>query len=77
MYGRFLEEAAAVTGSSALAQAAVLLQESGARFSQTALLFKDVLEDGAIGERIDEAAEKLNENADLEEEVFSALLTTA
>ena len=74
MYGRFLEEAAAVTGSSALAQTAVLLQESGARFSEVALLFKDVLEGGEIGERIDQAAKLLNKNADLEEEAFSMLL---
>ncbi|MFN2142164.1 MAG: BtrH N-terminal domain-containing protein [Candidatus Promineifilaceae bacterium] len=74
MYGRFLEEAATITGNSALAQAAVLLQESGARFSQVALLFKNVLEGGAIGERIDQAAEMLNTNADLEEEAFKMLL---
>jgi hypothetical protein len=74
MYGRFLEEAATITGNSALALAAVLLQESGARFSQVALLFQDVIEGGAIGERIEQAAEMLNTNADLEEEAFTMLL---
>jgi hypothetical protein len=73
MYGRFLEEAATIMGKNTLAQAAVPIYESGARFSQAALLFKNLLEGEKVGDRIDRAAEIFNKNADLEEEAFTAL----
>ena len=75
MYIRFLEEAATITGIDALAQAAVPIHESGARFSQAANLFKDVLDGGELGGSIEQAAEMLNQNADVEEEAFTDLLT--
>lgn len=75
MYGRFLKEAASITGSDVLAQAAVPVHESGTRFSEVANLFKDVLDGGELGDSIERAAHMLNENADLEEEAFTSLLT--
>jgi hypothetical protein len=75
MYGRFLEEAASISGRDILAQAAVPIHESGTRYSEVANLFKDVLDGGELGDSIEQAAQMLNENADLEEEAFTSLLT--
>jgi hypothetical protein len=75
MYGRFLKEAAAMTGNDLLAQAAIPIHESGVRFTEAANLFKDVLEGGELGDSINQAAEMLAKNAGLEEEAFTVLLT--
>jgi hypothetical protein len=75
LYGRFLEEAAATTGSYLLAQAARPIYESGARITQAALLFEHILEGEELGDKIGQTAELLLESADLEEEAFSILET--
>lgn len=75
LYGRFLEEAATITGAETLAQAAVPIQESGARFTEAATLFKDVLDGGELGSSIEQASDMINKNATLEEEAFTVLLT--
>lgn len=75
MYGRFLQEAAAITDIGALDQAASLLFESGRRFSEVARLFETVLEGADLDGRVEEAAEALYRNADLEEEAFTILQT--
>ena len=75
MYGRFLEEAAAVTGNDLLAQAAVPIYESGKRITQAALQFEDVLDGGEMGDKIAQTANLLLESADLEEEAFGILST--
>ncbi len=75
MYGRFLDEAAATTGNDLLCQAATPIYKSGARLSQAARLFEDILEGGELDVKIVQAAELLHESAGLEEEVFAALST--
>jgi hypothetical protein len=75
MYGRFLEEAASITENDSLAQAAGPILQSGARISQAAQLFEDVLEGSDLGDKIEQAAKLLLEGAGLEEEAFSILET--
>ena len=52
MYSRFLEEAAKTTSNRALKEAAVMIFESGKRFTEVGLLFKDVENATNIFERI-------------------------
>jgi hypothetical protein len=77
MYGRFLEEAAVLTGIQALAQAAEPIIESGSRLTQAARLFEDVFEGGDLDDTIAQTAELLLQSADLEEEAFEPLSTAA
>ena len=73
MYGRFLEEAASITGSDLLAQAAQPIYESGARLSQAARLFKNAFTGGDLDGKIAQTAELLESSANLEEEAFTIL----
>ena len=75
MYGRFLEEAAAITGKDLLLQAAQPIFESGGRFSQAARLFENALEGGEFEDKVAKAADLLESSAKLEEEAFTILLT--
>ena len=74
MYGRYLQEAAEITGLSALAEFGVRLRKSGDRWQRVAALFKQSseLEDPAI--LFPEVVEGLLTIADLEEEIWEGLL---
>lgn len=76
MYSRFLKEAAEITGRTEYLAASEKVMESGRKFTEMAMLFKDVLEDDESLENIPRAAEILEEIADIEEDVFSSLLDT-
>ena len=76
MYSRFLEEAALITSNTEFDIAAKMMGESGEKFTEIGLLFKDILDANDIESRINIAAQKFVENAILEEKVFK-LLTQA
>ena len=71
MYSRFLKEASKITGSSDLVEASKRMMESGKKFSEIGLLFNDPERIDHIEEKIKIAANKFNELADLEEEIFT------
>jgi len=73
MYARFLNEAAALTGSGELAEIAPLLDESGALFSDVGRLFIDAETATDIDEKLRLASEKLEAIADKELEAFQRL----
>ena len=67
MYARFLEESARIGGNSALASAAEIFHQSGSKFSEVALLFKDAEKMREIDEKLRDACRLFDEIADLEE----------
>jgi hypothetical protein len=71
MYSRFLKEAAAITENSALKKAASMLYESGKKFTELGLMFKDAEKASDLQVRIDKACLMFKEIADIEEGVFS------
>ncbi len=73
MYARFLREAAHIAGRAELNAAADAIEESGRRFTEIALLFKEAYEAADLEERIGSACPKLLSIADLEEKTFSEL----
>jgi hypothetical protein len=73
MYARFLNEAAALTGSGELAEIAPLLDESGTLFSDVGRLFIDAETATDIDEKLRLASEKLEAIADNELEAFQRL----
>lgn len=73
MYSMFLEEAAQITSNEDLLKAGEMIAESGARFTEIGMLFKDILEVDDIEIRIAKAAEMFIENSRLEEEAFKLL----
>jgi len=73
MYSRFLNEAAAITSDKTLEKAASMIYESGKRFTELGLLFKNSETANDIDARIKEATESFNSIADLEEEAWRYL----
>ncbi len=67
MYARFLEEGAKIARKPALASAAEIFHQSGARFTEIALLFKDAAKMKGIDEKVRSASVLFGEIAALEE----------
>jgi hypothetical protein len=74
MYSRFLKEAAAITGNNKLLGPAEKLHQSGEIFTETALLFKDVITATDLEEKIGKACENFRRNAEIEEEAWGELM---
>jgi hypothetical protein len=73
MYARFLEESARITGLPALASVAEIFHESGRKFTEIALLFKDAAKMKGIEERVRSASLLFEEIAELEEKACQLL----
>lgn len=73
MYARFLGEAAPHVGKPALESAAKLFQESGAKFTEIALSFKDAEKMKAVDEKIRSASQLFTEIAVIEEKACELL----
>ncbi len=73
MYSRFLKEAARITSSKALENAASMIFESGKHFSELGQLFRDAETVVNIEDRIIAAKERFLTIANMEEEAFQYL----
>jgi hypothetical protein len=73
MYARFLEEAANIARKPALAGAAKLFQQSGSKFTEIALLFKDAAKMKGIEQKLRTASQLFSEIAALEENACQLL----
>jgi hypothetical protein len=73
MYARFLREAMNIFKSNVLEKAAAMFDESGKRFTQIGLMFKDALTLDDIESKLKNAAQIFSEIADIEEEAFTYL----
>jgi hypothetical protein len=73
MYARFLEESAKITRKPALTDAAETFRQSGGRFTEIALMFKDAEKMTGIEEKLRSASLLFNEIAGLEEKAFLLL----
>jgi hypothetical protein len=73
MYARFLKEAAPIIKSNILEKAAAMFDESGKRFTQIGLMFKDALTLDDIEAKLTSASQQFNEIANIEEEAFTYL----
>jgi hypothetical protein len=73
MYARFLEEGAKTTRKPALANAAEIFRQSGAKFTEIALLFKDAETMKGIDKKLLSASKLFGESAVLEEKAFLLL----
>jgi len=73
MYARFLQEGARITGKPALASAAELFQQSGSKFTEIALLFKDAAKMTGIEQKLRSASQLFGEIAALEENACQLL----
>ncbi|MGA9070930.1 MAG: BtrH N-terminal domain-containing protein [Terracidiphilus sp.] len=67
MYARFLEESAGILALPALAETAEIFHQSGGKFTEIALLFKDAQKMTGIEENVRRASRLFEEIADLEE----------
>jgi hypothetical protein len=74
MYGRFLDESAAIVKKAALADAAEAFRGSARRFTSVAMMFKDAATAPGLQEKIKTASSTFREIADLEEQTWSKLL---
>ncbi|MGD0902104.1 MAG: BtrH N-terminal domain-containing protein [Terracidiphilus sp.] len=73
MYARFLEEGARMTRKPALANAAEIFRQSGGKFTEIALLFKEAETMKDIEKKIRSASKLFSEIAVLEEKAFLLL----
>jgi len=76
MYSRFLDEAAAITGNRDLAKAGAMFWDSGAKFSEIGLMFKDAQRMKDVEKKIEVASQKFAEIAGIEEEAYRVLKET-
>jgi hypothetical protein len=67
MYARFLEEGAKIAHKSALMSVAEIFHQSGARFTEIALLFKEAAKMKGVEEKVRSASRLFGEIASLEE----------
>jgi hypothetical protein len=67
MYARFLEEGAKIAGKPALASAAEIFHQSGGKFTEIAMLFKEAETMKGVEEKARSASRLFGEIADLEE----------
>jgi len=77
MYARFLEESAGILALPALADAAEIFHQSGGKFTEIALLFKDAEKMKGIEESVRRASSLFEEIATLEEKACQLLEKTA
>lgn len=73
MYVRFLESAAKIADKPAWEDAAQILRQSGSKFTEIALMFRDAGKMKGIDEKIHSAAQLFGEIATLEERAFQQL----
>lgn len=73
MYSRFLKEAAKIVDSKPLEEASEMFNESGKKFSEIGLMFKDAETMSDIAEKVRVASQKFGEIADIEEKAFRYL----
>ncbi len=73
MYARFLEEGGKIAGKPALASSAEIFHESGGKFTEIALMFKDAATMKDIGEKVRSASRLYEEIAGLEEKACQLL----
>jgi hypothetical protein len=73
MYARFLEEGAKIARKPAMTDAAEIFRQSGARFTEIALLFKEAMKMTGIEEKVHSASMLFNEIAGLEEKALLRL----
>lgn len=73
MYSRFLKEAMNITNNESLGRASEMFAESGKRFSEIGLMFKEAQTMDNIEKQIEVASHKFSEIAEIEEEAFSHL----
>jgi hypothetical protein len=76
MYSRFLNEGRTITKNRDLEKAADMIQLSGQKFSEIALLFKDAENSLDLEKKINKAHDIYLEIADIEEEAFKFLNRT-
>jgi hypothetical protein len=67
MYARFLEQGAKIAGKPALASAAEIFHQSGGKFTEIAMLFKEAETMKGVEEKVRFASRLFGEIADLEE----------
>lgn len=77
MYARFLEQAAPLSAKKTLESAARLFHDSGAMFTQIALLFRDAEKMKAVDEKIRSASGLFTDIAAIEEEACQLLQNVA
>lgn len=73
MYSRFLKEAAEITRNRELKRAATMFNDSGKKFSEIGMMFKDAETMNHVKEKIFEASVLFAEIADVEEKAFKFL----
>ena len=73
MYSRFLKEAMEITGNKQLKKSAAMLNDSGRKFTEIGVIFKDAETMNHVKEKIFEASVLLAEIADVEEKAFKFL----
>ena len=73
IYARFLKEAAEIVANQALTTAAAMFNESGKKFSEIGLMFKDALTMNNINAQIEIASHKFSKIADIEEQSYAFL----
>jgi hypothetical protein len=73
MYSRFLNEALAVTGNKALGEASALFLQSGKKFTEIGLMFKDAQHMDNIPASIQAASDIFNEISGIEQKAYSCL----
>ncbi len=76
MYARFLKEAQRITGNKELGEAAKIFSESGRKFTEIGLMFKDAETISDPAKKILEASQGFSLVADLEERAYTCLLET-
>jgi hypothetical protein len=73
MYSRFLTEALSVTGQKPLAEASAMFNQSGQKFTEIGLLFKDAQHSDNIEASLQTASKKFEEIAAIEETAYTFL----
>jgi hypothetical protein len=73
MYSRFLKEAAKTVAKEGFEEASAMFDQSGKKFTEIGLMFKDAEESRNIEEKIHAAARKFQEIADIEENAYNRL----
>jgi hypothetical protein len=70
LYSRFLNEAMETTGNKTLGGASKMFYESGKRFSEIGMMFKDAVTMDNISEKVEVASRLFNAIADIEEKAY-------
>ena len=73
MFSRFLKEAARIVGNNVLEEISLMFRQSGEKFSEIGLMFRDAENAQNINDKIRVASQKFQEIADIEESAYSNL----